>query len=151
MTKQTTGEQSKTSTADRLKPYQFKPGQSGNPSGLPKGTVSIVAEIRKILRENPERLRALAEKVVERAERNIDGKEYVYVKEIIERMDGKVSDKTEIIQTSTDVTEFTIDDLKQFREWLNERKNIDNKEPQIEADAPPTSTLSKTDEDEAGS
>ena len=34
---QDTGEQHKNSAYKHLAPYQFKPGQSGNPSGRPKG------------------------------------------------------------------------------------------------------------------
>ena len=36
-----TAEQSKSRKTDHLKPWQFKPGQSGNPSGKKKGTVSL--------------------------------------------------------------------------------------------------------------
>lgn len=46
-----TAEQSKSSKADHLKPYQFKPGQSGNPSGKPKGTVSLKKFAQKYIQE----------------------------------------------------------------------------------------------------
>lgn len=43
-----TEEQSKNS---HLKPWQFKPGQSGNPGGRPKGTISLKEYARKYLTE----------------------------------------------------------------------------------------------------
>lgn len=33
--------QANNSPADRIKPWQFQPGVSGNPGGKPKGTVSL--------------------------------------------------------------------------------------------------------------
>jgi hypothetical protein len=37
------------------KPWQFKKGQSGNPNGRPKGSLSITAKLREFLDNNPER------------------------------------------------------------------------------------------------
>ncbi len=45
---ETTEEQLKNS---HLKPWQFKPGQSGNPGGRPKGTISLKEYAKKYLRE----------------------------------------------------------------------------------------------------
>lgn len=36
---------------DHLAPWMFKPGQSGNPSGRPKGTVSLKEYAKKYLQE----------------------------------------------------------------------------------------------------
>lgn len=44
-------EQPKSNKADHLKPYQFKPGQSGNPSGKRKGTVSLKKYAQKYIQE----------------------------------------------------------------------------------------------------
>lgn len=38
---------------DPSKSHLFQPGQSGNPAGRPKGTVSIKESLRKYLREHP--------------------------------------------------------------------------------------------------
>jgi hypothetical protein len=46
--------QHKISPGERLKPWQFKPGQSGNPGGKPKGTLSLKEYARKYLMELPE-------------------------------------------------------------------------------------------------
>lgn len=46
-----TGEQSENSRTGHLKPWQFKPGQSGNPSGRPKGTISLKEYAKKYLQE----------------------------------------------------------------------------------------------------
>lgn len=43
--------QANSSPADRIKPWQFQPGQSGNPGGKPKGTVSLKTYARKMIQE----------------------------------------------------------------------------------------------------
>lgn len=43
--------QSENSKTDHLKPWQFKRGQSGNPGGKPKGTVSLKTYARKYIQE----------------------------------------------------------------------------------------------------
>lgn len=39
---------------EALKPWQFKPGQSGNPSGRPKGAVSLKEYAKRMLQEMTE-------------------------------------------------------------------------------------------------
>ena len=48
-----TGEQHKNSAYKHLAPYQFKPGQSGNPSGRPKG-ISMKEWTKNYLASLPE-------------------------------------------------------------------------------------------------
>lgn len=45
------GEQSGSRNYDHLKPWQFKPGQSGNPSGRKPGSISLKEWVRKMLYE----------------------------------------------------------------------------------------------------
>jgi hypothetical protein len=51
----------KTDEKQNDKPWLFKPGQSGNPEGRPKGSVSIKDRIRKILEADPKRFEELCE------------------------------------------------------------------------------------------
>ena len=39
-------------SVEQLKPYQFKKGQSGNPKGKPKGTISITSRIKVELQKH---------------------------------------------------------------------------------------------------
>lgn len=39
---------------DHLKPWQFKPGQSGNPAGKPKGTISLKEYAKRMLQDMTE-------------------------------------------------------------------------------------------------
>lgn len=74
-----TGEQSKSRT-EHLKAWQFQPGQSGNPSGRPKGAVSLKEYAKKMLHELDEEgrmefMKGLDKKVIwEMAEGKPEGK-----------------------------------------------------------------------------
>ena len=66
---------------------RFKPGQSGNPGGRPKGLLNLTAMLRKELRaRNNEKARELVKAAVEQA---IDGKGGA-LKEVLDRIDGTV-------------------------------------------------------------
>lgn len=59
---------------------QFVPGVSGNPAGKPPGTISIMAKIKQIWAEDPERF----EKWVEEAMND-----KMLRRELIQQVDGK--------------------------------------------------------------
>lgn len=80
--------------ADHLKGHRFKPGRSGNPGGRPKGAVSIVSMIKKLLREDPERARKVAENILDRAAEN-DAKALGFARTLLERVDGPVPTQIE--------------------------------------------------------
>lgn len=67
----------------------FKKGQSGNPSGKPKGTLSITAQLRKLLQSDDGE--AFAKAFMKFAK---SGK-FPFAKEVIDRIDGKLPDKQE--------------------------------------------------------
>ena len=78
--------------------YRWQPGQSGNPGGRPKGQ-SITAELRALLAKehNGKRIvELLAERFIKEA---LSGK-FPFAKEVIDRADGKVTDKLEVDNTS---------------------------------------------------
>lgn len=47
------------------KPYLFKKGQSGNPAGRPKGSLSITTAIRRFLEDNPDKFEELMQDYLE--------------------------------------------------------------------------------------
>jgi hypothetical protein len=75
---------------------KFKPGMSGNPSGRPKGRISVTRFIRELLAEGDgERARNVAESIIKNAE---DG-DIRHIAELLQRVDGKVTDKIEAVVT----------------------------------------------------
>lgn len=81
----------KKGSTDHLKPYQWKKGQSGNPSGRPKGAPSLEAAIRNHLdgEDGKEFIRGLVEVAVRKAMKG----DHRFWNSILERLDGKVADR----------------------------------------------------------
>ena len=76
-----------------LREYQWKPGQSGNPKGRPKG-VSITGAIRELVAaglNGKDLEKALATVAIQRA---LSG-DYKFYQLVVERLDGKVPDMIE--------------------------------------------------------
>jgi hypothetical protein len=75
-----------------IRPYAWKPGQSGNPKGRPKGRI-FEARIRKILQETDDASGMTFEELIVRA--LVDAARFGDVKairEVLDRTDGKVPD-----------------------------------------------------------
>ncbi len=69
---------------------QFRPGQSGNPAGRPPGP--LTALLRDTLNANDgELIESLVRKAIDKA---LSGN-FRYFKEIMDRVDGKVTDRLE--------------------------------------------------------
>jgi hypothetical protein len=111
MTEKQPDSQPKRGRADHLKPHQFKPGQSGNPGGLPKGTVQLSVRIRnkllEAIKDSPDGIQiadAVAAKIVQamlkdpiRAERLIS--------KFMDRDEGPVATQVELSAV------FTMEDM----------------------------------------
>lgn len=83
---------------DALKANQFTPGKSGNPNGRPKGS-GVADRLRRLLEEEVtlkgKKLTmadALAQVVLNKAMKG----DHKFVKEILDRLDGKVTDRLEV-------------------------------------------------------
>ena len=80
--------------AEHLRPHRWKPGQSGNPGGRPKGE-SVTATLRRMLQQehNGKTIQEiLAERVIKEA---ISGK-FQFAKELLDRLDGRPAQKVEV-------------------------------------------------------
>ncbi len=69
----------------------FKPGQSGNPSGRPKGGVSLVTQLKKRLEEHPEEVESIINTAIEGAKAG-DAK---LLSIVLDRVDGPVKQEIE--------------------------------------------------------
>ena len=76
-----------------MKAAQWKPGQTGNPGGRPKGSVSLTTLLKRELRKNDGQL---AEMVVKVALREAASGEFRYTKEIWDRVDGTLVNRVRI-------------------------------------------------------
>lgn len=75
--------------ADHLKKHWFKPGQSGNPEGRPKGT-GITDVMRKALEKDEGKLAdAVAQVIIKKAQSG----DFNFCKMLVERIDGKIPDR----------------------------------------------------------
>ena len=48
-------------------PFKWKPGQSGNPAGRRKGSVSLASALQKLLLKEPDKLESVARTLVDAA------------------------------------------------------------------------------------
>ncbi len=84
---------------EALKKYQFQPGQSGNPSGQPKGMISLTRKLKKLM-TMPVRIKGVAfnpdrhyaDLFVELAVVAATTGDFKFFKEVFDRLDGKVPD-----------------------------------------------------------
>ena len=88
--------------------YRFTPGQSGNPGGRPKGTVNLTARIRKVLEREQKDGRkiadVLADVLVKETLKN-PAKMGAFLRDFIDRDEGKVSDRLEVMARPLDLVE----------------------------------------------
>lgn len=69
---------------------RFKPGQSGNPKGKPKGTISLLSILKKELQKKPKNeQKTYAEKIIEILIRKaVEDEDINSIREIFNRMEG---------------------------------------------------------------
>lgn len=93
---------------ENLRP--FKPGQSGNPGGRPKGT-SITAILNRKLEELGDDGKSRAEKIAEVIVREAESGDYKFVDMLLQRTEGKIPDKV-VSLTPADVKEMSDEELE---------------------------------------
>jgi hypothetical protein len=80
--------------ADHLRRQRWKPGQSGNPGGRPKGE-SITARLRAVL-EKEHNGRVLMDLLAERLAKEALAGKFPFLKEVLDRLDGRVAERVNV-------------------------------------------------------
>lgn len=81
---------------ENIIPHQFKPGETGNPRGRPKGSKSLKTMLTELLSsQDPdgEWAKSVGGQLIRKAFRDGDIRA---LQEIIDRVEGKVAQKTEL-------------------------------------------------------
>lgn len=100
---------------ENIVPHKFKPGQSGNPNGRPKGSLSLTTIIRQKLEEG-DRAARLAERLVKIAESGEDRHALTAIEQILDRLEGKPIAKVEQTNiTGPDLSDMSIDELRSLK------------------------------------
>ena len=67
---------------------QWKPGQTGNPGGRPRGALSLVDTLKQYLNDHPQERVNIIESLIKQAKLGNNQS----IKEILDRIDGKVAE-----------------------------------------------------------
>jgi len=74
---------------ENIKPHQFKPGQSGNPKGRPKGR-GLTDRLREVLEKDNGKA---ADELIKTAMREAKAGDFRFWNAIFDRLEGKVADR----------------------------------------------------------
>ncbi len=117
----------KTDEKQTEKPWLFKKGESGNPNGRPKGSVSVVSAIKRKLEEVPEgKTKTYLEYFVEQIMKKgvIEG-DTAIMKDIIDRVDGKAQYNVDITSNGQTITPiYAGESVKTIPEYHSDDKDI---------------------------
>ncbi len=93
MTEERIAKQSSSNLIDRIPPEKrFQPGVSGNPAGRPPNKDSITYQLKQALAKGEG---IEAKKLAAMAIKEANAGSYPHFKEILDRTDGKVADRTD--------------------------------------------------------
>ena len=113
------GKKKKKRSNPNFEKHQWKKGQSGNPKGKPKGTLSLTTILRNLLSEPGTDGKTKGDELMELAVKHAKKGNYGFFREIYNRIEGKMPDKLENINASgIDLSGKTDEELAGIRDRL---------------------------------